>query len=160
MSRGVVGAALLAFALAGGTTLLACTSAPSGGGGRDAADAAPDAPRDAAHDGGSGFPVTDDAGEDAADAGSACDRLRAQIDALGRLARACDPQGAQECIAAVDGLCCQITVSAASTQAVGDFQRAVSGFASKCGPPDCTKVLCELSPSGVCDGTGRVGTCR
>ncbi len=124
-----------------------------------ATDAAADAPQDA-HEGGSGFPPPDASDVDAADAGSACDQLRAQVNAFGLAARACNPQGANECNAAADGICCQITVGIGSTQAVNDFQHAVSDYQTKCGPADCTKVLCEQAPSNLCDGTGTKGICR
>jgi hypothetical protein len=140
---------------------LACTCCSSTSAGTAAAtDAAADAPPDAAKDAGSGFPTTDSGDVDAADAGSACDQLRAQVDAYGLIARACNPQGASACAAAADGICCQITVSIGSTQAVNDFQHAVTDYVSKCGPADCTKVICEQAPSGICDGTGNKGICR
>jgi hypothetical protein len=123
-------------------------------------DASADATADAPHETGTGFPQDDAGTVDAADAGSACDQQRAQVNALGLLARACNPQGASECIAAADGICCQISVGVGATQAVNDFQHAVLDYASKCGAADCTKVICEPAPSGVCDGTGTKGICR
>ena len=156
MTRIVVIALGLASALVGAT--VACSSSsgsPAGG-----SDAAADVTVDTGHDGGSGFPVTDAADLDVADAGSECDQLRAQVNAYGLVARACNPQGANECHAAADGICCQITVSIGSTQAVNDFQHAVADYQTKCGDAGCGQVICDQAPSGICDGTGTKGICR
>lgn len=139
--------------------LLACSasSSPPAATPDASADATADAPRDT----GSGFPIDEAGAVDAADAGSECDQLRAQANALGLAARACNPQGSGQCNAGADGICCQITVSIASTQAVNDFQHAVDQYKSKC-TVDCSMVLCDPTavPSGVCDGTGSTGICR
>ncbi len=152
-------AVALAYALgSAGAGLCGCSSSSAGAGGVDAATA--DAGADSARDTGSGFPTTDAGDVDAGGGGSTCDQLRAQVNAYGLVARACNPQGASECTAAADGLCCQITVSIGSTQAVNDFQHAVTDYANKCGAADCSKVICEQTPSGICDGTGTKGICR
>ncbi len=124
-------------------------SPPADAGGEDApVETGPD---------GTGFPI-DDSGPPA-DGGNECDRMRAEVNALGLAARGCNPQGANECGAAVDGVCCQLSVSISSTQAVNDFQQAVMAYKTKC-QPKCTSCLPEPVPSGVCEGSGNNGTCR
>jgi hypothetical protein len=150
----------LAFPLAAALGVAGEACSASNASSAAAHDAAADVVVDAARDAGSGFPVTDASDDAAVDAGSACDQLRAQVNAYGLVARACNPQGASACTAAADGICCQISVSIGSTQAVDDFQHAVSDYATKCGPTDCTKVICDIVPTGICDGTGTQGICR
>ena len=93
------------------------------------------------------------------DAGNDCDRLKEIVDQRSALARTCNPQIADQCSAAVDGLCCPITVSASSNAAVNDFHQAVKNYKAKC-KPDCTKIFCSANPppSNICDGASRV--CR
>jgi hypothetical protein len=137
----------------------ACSSthdnpAPADAGSPDAATL------DAGHESGSGFPVDEAGPSPPADAArSECDQLRAQTTALGLTASACNPAGASECNASIDGICCPITVSISSTQAVNDFTEAVRAYKAKC-TPDCSKILCSGGPSMVCDGTGTNGVCR
>jgi hypothetical protein len=122
------------------------------------ADAGPaDVTVDAARESGSGFPIDD--GGTPPDAGSECDQTRAQVIALQTLARACNPQGVSECNAAVDGICCPITVSINNNGPVNDFTQAVTAYKQKCSP-DCTKVICGNAPTNVCDGTGNKGVCQ
>ena len=88
------------------------------------------------------------------DGGGPCDHLKDMVDEASRLARTCDPHGAAPCAAAVDGLCCPITVDAANNSAVNDFQQAVKNYKAKC-MPDCTKIFCGANPppTNQCDPT-------
>jgi hypothetical protein len=132
--------------------------------GSSSAGPAPDAgrpdaaPIDAGHESGSGFPL-DDSGGGPPDAGSECDQLRAQVTALQITARACNPQGASECTAAIDGICCPITVSISNNGPVNDFTQAVLAYKAKC-KPDCSTVICGAAPTNVCTGTGNQGLCE
>jgi hypothetical protein len=137
--------------------LLSVAGCSSSSGGPPADAGPPDvAPIDAGHESGTGFPV-DDSGPP--DAGSECDQLRLQVTTLETAARACNPQGASECTAAVDGICCAITVSISNNGPVNDFTQAVNGYKAKC-KPDCTTVICGTAPTNVCTGTGNQGLCE
>lgn len=103
---------------------------------------------DAGHDASTGFPV-DDSGPAEDAAASECDSLRKQATDLQIAARACNPQGANECAAAVDGICCAISVSFGNQQAVNDFQQAVLTYKSKC-KVDCSTVICPQAPTNTC----------
>ena len=98
----------------------------------------------------SGVPIIDSGPPP--DGGNMCDRLKETVDQKSALARACNPQSPSECTAAIDGLCCSVTVSASKTGAVNDFQEAINNYKAKC-KPDCTKVFCGLNPapSNICD---------
>jgi hypothetical protein len=125
----------------------ACSSSSSGP--FAAADAGRGATVDAGHDGGSsGFPV-DDSGPAVDAAATECDTLRKQATDLQITAKGCNPQGANECAASVDGICCPITVSFENQQAVNDFQQAVLAYKAKC-QVDCSTVICGGTPSNKC----------
>lgn len=90
-----------------------------------------------------------------ADGGGPCDHLKELVDQASALARSCDQRAAAPCSAAVDGLCCPVTVDAANNAAVNDFQQAVKNYKARC-MPNCTKILCGVSPppSNQCDTSG------
>ena len=116
-----------------------------------------DSSTEASHESGTGFPIDDGAAPP--DAGSECDQMRAQVLDLQTLARACNPQGVSECGAAVDGICCPVTVSIGNTGPVNDFTQSVTAYKQKCNP-DCTKVICGAAPTNVCEGTANKGVCQ
>jgi hypothetical protein len=121
-------------------------------------DAGPHDAGDAGHDSSSGFPV-DEGGPPTDAPTTQCDQLRTQVIQLQTAARACNPQGANECSGAVDGICCSITVSFNNSSAVNDFTQAVTTYKTKC-TPDCSKVICGQTPTLVCDPVGAKGTCE
>ena len=99
-------------------------------------------------------PPTPDSGAPA-DGGGPCDHLKELVDQASTLARSCDLRAAAPCSAAVDGLCCPVTVDAANNAAVNDFQQAVKNYKARC-MPDCTRLFCGANPppSNQCDTTG------
>ena len=147
---------LLFGALALASVACGASSPGSPSGGEAGADASTDAP--ATMGAPDAFAAVPEAGAPA-EGGSMCDRLKQAVDDRSALARACNPQGASECNAAVDGLCCTITVNASSNGAVADFEHAVNSYKAMC-KPDCTRVLCGIDPppSNICDQTTK--TCH
>ncbi|WP_394847723.1 hypothetical protein LZC95_09700 [Pendulispora brunnea] len=119
----------------------------------------PDGSADAAQDGATG----DGGSSDAADAGSGktCPQLRQEIERWRELARACDPNGRDECGVRVADECCAISVTDPERDEVKKFVAAVREFKES---PQCAHIcpfsVCSEDASHSCKATGRnQGTC-
>jgi hypothetical protein len=104
-----------------------------------------------------GGPGAGDAG--AGDGALSCDELRALYESLQARAQSCDPQLPAECGATTNGPCCPVTVSAGNASAIDDFDQAVAEYKTQCSP-DCSKVICQPTPSNRCDALGSLGRCE
>jgi hypothetical protein len=125
------------------------------------ADAGADAHHVVAQDSGNPF-GGGDSGDDASDGGDGgiCAQLKAQVAELGQTARACNPSSASpQCGAQTNGPCCPVSITPGDPVPVENYDQAVKAYVAQCSP-DCTIVICGVTPSNVCDGTGSAGICR
>jgi hypothetical protein len=107
-------------------------------------------------------PAGDAAGISVGDeAGPVCDMMEAMVNQLAAAAEACCPNcGQPQCTAAVQGVCCPVTISSTTSQdAINNFETAVTAFQSQCSPK-CSSKVCPPTPSKICIGSGMAGSCQ
>ncbi len=113
---------------------------------------------------------TDAAGEDAAsfpdsggthpdagpgvDSGPDCNAMLTELNALQAKAQACCATcDLVQCIAAVPGMCCDLSVTEATGPATQAFEAALTQYKQAC-PYGCPAIACQKAPSGICGATG------
>jgi len=108
------------------------------------------------HDGGGGGPDGSPGsdGSPGVDGGVDCNALLSQLNALQAKAQACCAQcDIVQCTAAVAGLCCDVSVSSATSQTTTDFETALTQYKQAC-PSECPAISCPKAPSGICGASG------
>ncbi|WP_394837212.1 hypothetical protein LVJ94_09920 [Pendulispora rubella] len=118
----------------------------------------PDASVDGARDGTAG----DGGSSDAGDAGSdkTCPEMRKEMERWRELARACNPNGRDECGVQVDDECCPISVTDPDRDEVKKFVAAVKEFQNSSCSKICPFSVCPGDASHSCTASGRnQGTC-
>jgi hypothetical protein len=88
---------------------------------------------------------------------TSCGQMEAALGGLQALAQTCNSNLTMQCNGSTMGVCCPITVTASSTEAVNNFDVAVAGYVAAC-PPDCSMVICnDPAPSHACVGSAATG---
>jgi hypothetical protein len=136
-------------ALAG---LVACGGSTSIIQGNADAGSSDDAGQDAAPASDSGGPQTDTG--TGVDSGPDCDALLAELHALQLKAQACCATcDIVQCYTAVPGMCCEITVTEATSPATQAFEAALTEYQKAC-PFGCPAIACPKAPTGICGASG------
>jgi hypothetical protein len=95
-------------------------------------------------------------GGTAADGGGGvdCNALLSQLNDLQAKAQACCAQcDIVQCTSAVPGLCCEVSVTVATSQQTQDFETALTQYKQAC-PSECPAISCPTAPSGICGASG------
>jgi len=102
-----------------------------------------------------------DSGTDAqppADAGPDCNKLLADLEAKREAAvQCCATCDSLQCGTQVDGLCCPVTVTSATSQATKDYLAALAAVRTAQCSVNCPNIACSSQPSSVCQ---QDGTCK
>jgi hypothetical protein len=106
-------------------------------------------------------PLVDGGGSDAAnDSPPTCDQLFQQLTSETTAATSCCPTcKSLQCTAQVDGLCCPLTVSNATSDAVKTYEATLAQIKASHCAVNCPALACSTKPTMTCDAING-GTCR